>query len=57
MVLPSSYRQSGPAIGWFAFAMALALVALLSIAPSAQAQDQDRHPSKKPRRLGRGFVQ
>ena len=41
MVLPSSYRRSGPAVGWFAFAMALALVALLSIAPSAQAQDQD----------------
>src|ERR1035437_9068365 len=45
MVLPSSYRRSGPAVGWFAFAMAmamaLALVALLSVMPSAQAQDQD----------------
>jgi hypothetical protein len=41
MNLPSSFRKSASAVGWFAFAMALALVALLSIAPSAQAQDQD----------------
>src|ERR1019366_5928383 len=41
MVLPSSYRRRGSAVGWFAFAMAMALVlaTLLSVTPSAQAQD------------------
>jgi hypothetical protein len=41
MVLPSSFRRSGPAVGWCAFAMALVLATLLSVMPSAQAQDQD----------------
>src|SRR5476649_1676694 len=39
MVLLSSYRRSGSAVGWFAFAIVLVSVALLSITPSAQAQD------------------
>ena len=39
MVLSLSYRRSGSAVGWFAFAMALVLAALLSVTPSAQAQD------------------
>src|ERR1017187_8583662 len=41
MILLSSYRRSGPALGWCAFAMALVLAILLSVMPSAQAQDQD----------------
>jgi hypothetical protein len=39
MVLPSSYRRSGSAVGWFAFAMVLVSAILLSVTPSAQAQD------------------
>jgi hypothetical protein len=46
MILPLSSRQSGSAVGWFAFAMALVLATLLSATPSAQAQDQDQDATK-----------
>jgi hypothetical protein len=39
MVLLSSYRRSGSAVGWCAAAIGLVLTMLLSVTPSAQAQD------------------
>src|SRR5450759_1093456 len=39
MILPSSFRKSASAIGWYTAAIALVLTILLSVMPSAQAQD------------------